>query len=193
MRLPESSFLAGCVPFQPILRKLSNISRFTASTLPNMSKKNIFVLTVAFVAVAGIYYYLYKDSFRKEHIQISHTFRPNGWNLVKIASGSNDELTKLIYFALGGEYKLTSVKVIAVPELETNKYPHPVWELTSESNSAPTRTFQYGGHIHGMHPPVKGERPGTLEANIPYRLFIEAGQLKGEHDFTVTSENHVAQ
>lgn len=158
-----------------------------------MSKKNTLVLTVTILAVVGIYYYLYKDSFRKPSIQISHTFRPNGYALVHKASGSIDELTKQIFFALGGEYKITSVKVVAVPELQTNKYPHPVWELVTDSNSAPTRIFQYGGHIHGMHPPVKGEQPGALATDVPYRLFIEAGQMKGQHDFTVTAENHVAQ
>ena len=98
-----------------------------------------------------------------------------------------------MFFALGQPCKLTSVKVLSVPELETNKYAHPVWELISDSNSIPTRTFAYGEHIHGMHPPVKGEQPGTLQMDIPYRLIVQTSQLTGTHDFTVSAENHLVQ
>ncbi|MDB6021622.1 MAG: hypothetical protein JWQ04_1479, partial [Pedosphaera sp.] len=152
------------------------------------------ILAVTLIAVIGVYYYLYKDSFRKPRIQISHTIRPQSWALAhKSADASDDDLTRIVIFGMEQDYKLTSVKVIAIPELETNKYAHPIWELTSDSNSVPVRAFNYGGHVRGMHPPVKGAQPGALAMNVPYRLFIEAGPMKGVHDFTVTAENHVAQ
>ena len=159
----------------------------------NMSKKNVITLTVSILAVAAFYFYLYKDSFRKPAIQISHTMRPHARDLVREAGTQDDNLSKIIIFALERDYKLTSVKVISAPEL-TNKYPHPVWELVSDSNSLPTRTFQYGGHIGGMHPPIQGQRPGALDTNVTYRLFVEAsGPIKGEHDFSITPESHVVQ
>ena len=68
-------------------------------------------------------------------------------------------------------------------DIETNKYPHPIWELTSESNSAPIKEFLYGARIRGMHPAVKGEKPDPLQPGIKYRLLIEAGSQKAEHDF----------
>ena len=158
-----------------------------------MSKKNIFLLAGTLLAVGACYFYLYKDSFRKPHIQISHTLRPQARALARTAGSSSDDLTKMIIFGMERDYKLTSVKVVALPELETNKFAQPVWELTSDSNSIPTRTFLYGSLIRGMHPAIKGERPGALEANVPYRLFVEAGPMKGEHDFTVTAEDHLVQ
>jgi hypothetical protein len=157
-----------------------------------MSKKNFIVLAVTFLAVAGFYFYLYRDSFRKENIQISHTIRPQARALVRPAAGQDDAIN-VITFRLGRDYRLTSVKVIPVPELQTNQYAHPVWELLSDSNSIPLQAFSYGMHIRGMHPAVKGEQPSALAFNTPYRLFVEAGPIKGQHDFTVTEESHLAQ
>lgn len=159
-----------------------------------MSKKHVIILTVSFLAVAAFYFYLYRDSFRKPAIQISHTMRPHARDLVREAGTQDDNLSKIVIFALERNYNLTSVKVVSVPELTTNKYAHPVWELVSDSNSPPTRAFQYGGYIRGMHPVVKGERPQPLDTNVTYRLFVEAtGPIKGMHDFTITPESHVAQ
>lgn len=157
-----------------------------------MSKKNIILLTATFLAVAGFYFYLYRDSFRKPHIQIAHTIRPKGWSRRRTAI-TEAEIANVIIFRLEHEYKLTSIKVIPVPELETNKYAHPVWELASDSNSVPIQAFTYGMRIRGMHTPVKGEQADSLAPNVPYRLFVEAGSLKGEHDFTVTENSGLAQ
>jgi len=159
-----------------------------------MSKKNSVILAVTFLAVAGFYLYLYSDSFRKENIQISHTIRPNSRALTHpAANAGEDDPINVITFRLGHDYRLTSVKVVSVPELETNQYAHPLWELVSDSNSVPLQSFSYGMRIRGMHPSVKGERAAALAFNTPYRLMIEAGRLKGQHDFTVTEENRLAQ
>jgi hypothetical protein len=155
-----------------------------------MSKKNFILLGASFLAVAAFYFYLYKDSFRKPHIQISHTIRASAWALAH-SQNSGDEPLRTVIFGLERDYRLTSVKVLQVSELETNKYAHPIWELTSDSNSVPTRAFTYGMRIRGMHPPIKGERPGQLDLNVPYRLVIEAGKINGAHDFTLSEDNHV--
>jgi len=152
-----------------------------------MSKKNIIILTVSVLAVAAFYLYLYWDSFHKPHIQISHTVRPTAWALSH-PSGSDDQPTRTVMFGFEHAYRLTSVKVLVLSELETNKFAHPIWDLISDSNSAPTRAFAYGMHIRGMHPSVKGAKPGELALNVPYRLIVEAGNINGEHDFTLTDD-----
>jgi hypothetical protein len=156
-----------------------------------MTKKNLILLSVTFLAVVGIYLYLYKDSFRKADIHISLTIRPKPSALTRKSANTSDEDTMNLNFGMDQKYKLTSVKVIPLNELETNKYAHPIWELTSDSNSVPTQAFFYGGHIHGMHPAVKGATPDPLSPNVPYRLEIEAGPQKGHHDFKISEDEHL--
>jgi len=158
-----------------------------------MTKKNFIVLSAAFLAVAGFYLYLYKDSFRKADIQISLTIRPKPATLARKTTDLADADSVNLNFGMDHEYKLTSVKVVPVNELETNKYAHPIWELVSDSNSVPTQTFSYGHHIHGMHPTVKGATADPLAPNVAYRLEIEAGPKKGHHDFTLSEDEHLIQ
>jgi hypothetical protein len=153
-----------------------------------MSKKNAIVLAVSFLAVAAFYLYLYRDSFHKPHIQISHTFRPSAWALSH-PPGTDDEPVRTVMFGMEHDYRLTSIKVLVLSDLETNKYSHPIWDMISDSNSAPTRAFAYGGHIKGMHPSVKGAKPAELDLNVPYRLIVQAGNINGQHDFTLTEDN----
>ena len=51
----------------------------------------------------------------------------------------------------------------------------PHWDaLPKDDRMAPLR---------GLKPAVVGVRPQPLETNVTYRLFVEAGKIKGEHDF----------
>ena len=157
-----------------------------------MTKKNVIVLTVTFLAVIGFYLYLFKDSFHKPVIQISHTIRPNPAFIRHPPPGvSSEELPQSINFGLNGEFKLTSVKLVGLAELETNRFAHPLWELVSDSNSAPIRAFSYGRKIKGMHPSVKGAIADPLVPNTTYRLLVESHNLKGHHDFQVTEDENV--
>src|SRR5262249_25589524 len=156
--------------------------------IATMTKKNVFLMAAVIVLIVAAYYYMYSDWFTRPIIQISHSIRPRPAALMRGQGG--DEAINGLNFGLGNEYRLTRVKVVSVPELNTNKYAHPVWELDSDSNSAPTQAFSYGSHTRGMHPPVKGAQAGPLEVNVPYRLIVEAGKLKGQHDFTITEDNH---
>ena len=157
-----------------------------------MSKKNIIVLTLTFLAVAGFYFYFYRDWFQKTDIQISHTIRLKPYALMHRTAETGGEEMNNIIFGFQRDFRLTSIKVVSVAELQTNQYAHPLWELTSESNSVPMRAIAYGMHIRGMHPAVKGATAEALAPNNCYRLFVQAGPIKGEHDFTLTEENHVA-
>lgn len=148
-------------------------------------------MAVALCAVAGVYLYQYRDWFRKAHIQIAHSFRPLGLDRLP-KPGAPPPLNSVL-FRMDHDYKLTSVKIVPIPALETNKFAHPIWELDSDSNSIPLQTFAYGQGIRGMHPPAKGVKPEPLETNIPYRLIVQAGTVQGQHDFTITEDDDVVQ
>jgi hypothetical protein len=160
-----------------------------------MTAKKLLV-TASLIVVAMIYYYLYGDAFKKQPIEIIVTMRPRlgmarqGWNL----DSNNEPTTDLAVFNLGREYRLTSVKVVALSDAETNKYPHPLWQMISETNSLPTSTFAYGRWIRGMHPAVKGARPEPLLPETSYRILVEAAHhTKGQHDFKTPGEENPQQ
>src|SRR4051812_24909679 len=102
-------------------------------------------IAAALIVVAMIYYYLYGDAFKKHPVDIVVTMRPHiGTRMFWMVDNNNEPTVDTTVFALGNEYKLTSVKVVPLSDAETNKYPHPIWEIISESNSVPTSTFAYG-------------------------------------------------
>jgi len=106
------------------------------------------------------------------------------WFKPKVMLVSHNERFGRVNFSLGTAYQLTSLKVVSVSALASNKYALPVWELKSDSNSVPIKFFFYGQRIRGMKPAVNNARPEPLVAGEAYRLFIEAGARKAEHDFT---------
>jgi hypothetical protein len=151
-----------------------------------MTKKNIFLIAAFLIVVGSIYFYLYRDYFRKPDIQIMHTIRAmHSRQRTRTPAGDPPES---IIFSMNREYNLTYVKVVSAAEAATNKYAHPLWELKSQSNSVPTAAFAYGSHIRGLHPTVKGAQPDPLQPNVTYRLVVEAGSLKGQHDFSVQED-----
>ncbi len=148
-----------------------------------MAKKQWMLIALA-VLLGGISLYLNRDAFSKEGIQILSRSRP-----ARAAVARNKKAVDLgpidpIYFDIDRKLKLTSLKVISVAEAATNKYPHAFWHLTSDSNSVPVKDFTYGTSIKGMRPDVKGATPDPLEPGVQYRLLVEAGSVKAEHDFT---------
>ena len=86
-------------------------------------------------------------------------------------------------FLANRKLKLTSVKVVLVRDIQTNEYPHAIWDLVSDSNSIPVKDFIYGAPIRGMRPAVKGDTADPLQPGVNYRVLIEAGSDKAEHDF----------
>jgi hypothetical protein len=131
-----------------------------------MTKKN-WVLIGIVVVLGVLYVIFFTNMFRSKTILIGDMER----------SGR-------IEFGFNRSFSLTYVKVVSVSELESNKYALPVWELKSDSNSVPIRAFAYGHGIPGMKPAVKGTRAEPLDHGTKYRLFVEAGSLKAQHDFT---------
>src|SRR5258708_387734 len=107
-------FLSGkCRITRPLTRPFTNSV---------MTKKNAILVAIALVAVSSIYYYLYKDYFTKADIQIIHTIRPRP---IDRRRGQPPKQGNAITFGFQRDYKLTSIKVVPVSDIETNKYPHP--------------------------------------------------------------------
>jgi len=150
-----------------------------------MSKTKIILIVLGIVALGGFSLYLNRDWFAPETIQISHRISP--WLKSPRTKRAND-LGEPVTFTLSGYYRLTSLKVVLASEIETNKYAHPVWSLTSESNSPPTSSFVYGGGIRGMHPTAKGARPDPLVPGVQYRLLVTTDKDKqAQHDFCIAT------
>jgi hypothetical protein len=139
-----------------------------------MTKKQLTLIALAAV-LGGLSLYLNKDWFAGNDIQIFHRSRPE--------RHAQEASVAPVLFGFSHKVKLNSLKVVAVNDLETNKYPLPLWHLVSESNSAPVKAFYYGAPIHGMHSEIKGAHAETLEPGVTYRLLVEAGSFKGQHDF----------
>jgi len=137
-----------------------------------------------FVVIGGLFIYLNRDWFQRRPIQISH-------RLYRFAGrfGGADTPTPVM-FEFDRRLKLTSIKIVALADSLTNKYPHPLWYMTSTSNSVPTKGFVYGMDVPGMHPAVNGANGDALDPSQTYRLLLEAGSVKAQHDFTLEPAEH---
>ena len=147
-----------------------------------MTRKQWTLIALA-VVLGGFALYLNRDRFAHDVIQIECRSRPARTVFTRRAPPPTASATDPIFFVFQPKLKLTSLKVIPVHEIETNKYPHPILRLVSESNSVPTGQWSYAWPIRGMRPAVKGATPDPLEPGVAYRLIIEAGKRKAEHDF----------
>ena len=116
-----------------------------------------------------------------------YVFHFSNWFKPKVMLIAHNERFGQVNFSLGYPYRLTSLKVVSVSALESNKYALPAWELKSDSNSAPIKMFSYGDRIRGMKPIVSNARPEPLDPGATYRLFVEAGSQKAQHDFTINT------
>lgn len=147
-----------------------------------MNNRNL-IGSVVLVVLVGVYVVFFTDWFKPKKIDIFHTSRSASLRLgPRVKAGA--ENTRVIQFGLGGTFRLTEIKVVALDQWKTNSSVLPVWHLVSDSNSIPIKTFPYGQNIRGMHPAVGSIWPKPLETNMTYRMFLSAGTLKGEHDFT---------
>ena len=144
--------------------------------------RKVWTLLALAALLGGFSLYLNKDWFAKENIQIYDRSRPVRGGRLGRWRVENAAVNPVV-FGFSRKLALKSVKVISLSEIETNKYPHPVWYLVSDSNSVPTKDFLYGMNIRGMHSAVKDATADPLEPDVKYRLFIDSGSFKAEHDF----------
>jgi len=131
-----------------------------------MNKKS-WILVSAAVLLGAVYIIYFSNWFKPKVMTIAHNGRFGSIN-----------------FTLDNLHRLTALRVVSVSELQSNKYALPVWALKSDSNSVPTKLFSYGARIRGMKPAVENTTAQPLIAGVTYRLIVEAGPLKAEHDFT---------
>ena len=144
-----------------------------------MTKKNLSIVGLV-LALLGLSLYLNWGRFGSEPLEIAdRSMPPRGWT-VRLAKNSPSQP---IIFMFNQKLKLTSIRVDELAAYESNKYVLPMWRLTSASNSVPTKEIVYGANIPGMHPDVKGAAAEPLQPGVTYRLFLEAGSVKAEHDF----------
>jgi hypothetical protein len=162
----------------------SNNFFFFPSADTDMTRKH-WMWLAGIVLLGGISIYLNKDWFAKDGIQIYHRSRPMRPGVFgrKRTPAFDSPAVNPVIFGFSRKLRLTSLKVVPVSDIETNRFPHAIWFLTSPSNSVPTKDFVYGDSIKGMKPAVQGAMPDPLEPGVNYRLFVEAGDFKAEHDF----------
>lgn len=140
-------------------------------------------MTALAVILGGLSLYLNKDWFAKDNIQISHRSRAVRSPWMRRGKRGDDSTVNPIVFLFDRSLRLRLVKVIPLSDIETNKFPQPIWYLISDSNSIPVKDLTYGIRIPGLRPAVKGTQAEPLEPGVKYRLFVEAGALKAQHDF----------
>lgn len=143
-----------------------------------MTQKQLLLIALVAVMAGGVLY-INRDWFTKPPIQVSHRFHAFADRF------GNDSGTVPLLFEFNRKLKLTSVEVIPVSDLETNKNPHPLWHMVSDSNSVPTRGFVYGTEVPGMRPAYKEVAADPLDLGVKYQLVVRAGSLRAEHDFTL--------
>ena len=140
------------------------------------------MLILLTITLGAFSLYFNRDWFAKDSIQIYHRCRPARYGRDISPDGSD---VQSVLFGFDRQLKLTCIKMIPLDALKTNKYARPVWELVSDSNSAPIKDFTYGTDIRGMRPRIEGLMPDHLQPGTPYRLFVQAGRQKFTHDFTL--------
>lgn len=152
-----------------------------------MTKKKVIALSV-FLLIAGlIYFNLYKDSIGSNAIQIFHRVAATRTRS-RSRSRQPEAPSATVLFGFNKKLGLTEIKVVPLSDLQTNKYPHPVWHLISDSNSIPVKAFTYGERISGMRPSTEGIQAEPLESNVEYRLIVDAGSLHAEHNFNISGQ-----
>lgn len=141
-----------------------------------MTQKQILLVTLVLLG-GGVILYMNRDWFSAKPIQISHRFSAFGGRFDRGGGPAP------LMFEFDRKLKLTAIRVISAADALTNKYPHALWQMTSKSGSVPTRGFLYGMDVPGMDRAVKGQKADPLDPAGKYRLQIQAGSRKAEHDF----------
>jgi hypothetical protein len=139
-----------------------------------MQKREIMWILVL-LGMVWFYYHFFGGRFAPKPLAIHASLRP---------SRRSESPVYPVYFTLNDNFKLTSVKVVALDD--DGQVPpgtRPVWNLISDSNSEPTRAFFYGQHIGGMKPVLANLDPDPLTPGVIYRIQLASGKSTAELDF----------
>ena len=149
-----------------------------------MMRKQSWLLAGAAVLLAGIYAWFFTDWLTPRRIHIYYVARPPTRSVMGARVAAGNKNTDIVTFGMDSRYSLTEIKVVRLSEWQTNHFAEPLWHLVTDSNSAPVKMFPYGVALRGMRPAVAKKWPDPLEPNVVYRIFVSAGHLHGEHDFS---------
>src|SRR5687768_16856526 len=119
-----------------------------------MSKAKFLVVVISIFGLAGLSLYLHRDWFSERPIHICHRVSPWAAKSPRGRRVAPPDPGNPVVINFDPFCRLSSLKVFIAAEIETNKYAHPIWDLTTDSNSIPIGTFTYGGRIPGMRPTV---------------------------------------
>jgi len=137
-------------------------------------------MLVMALLLGALYVYGFTDWFRAPaKIQMLAMARPTniGGRPVK----PNQVLP--VTFAFSRKVRLTEVKVVAVDDEKTNRFPHALWHLISDSNSIPTKQLIYSVTLRGMKPKVPRGKAEPLLPDVAYRLYVKEASAEGQIDF----------
>jgi hypothetical protein len=143
-----------------------------------MTKRSLVLIGVA-AALAFVYVAFFKDFFRAPRIEMIAQIRPTRGVKAPVGEVPVDPVS----FAFDQKYAISEIRVVAEQDEKTNKYPHELWHLISDSNSIPTKVLIYGQSPRGMKPKVPRARPEPLEPDVVYKIYVTAGDAKGEKRF----------
>jgi len=151
-----------------------------------MSKSKFLAVVISIFGLAGLSLYVNRDWFAERTIHISHRVSPWAAKAPRGRRVAPPGPGNPVAFNFDPFCRFSSIKVFIAPEIETNKYAHPIWDLTTDSNSIPTGTFTYGERIRGMRPTVKGATADPLQPGVVYRLVVQTDGRQLQHDFITT-------
>jgi hypothetical protein len=143
-----------------------------------MDRKSWLLLGFA-VVLAGVYATFFTEWFHSPPIEVLPQIRETIGRGARRGAASG---TLPVTFALDDSYHLSSVKVIAVTTNST-KAPEVMWQLTSATNSAPTKAIFYGRQIGGMKPVPDNSGARPLAPGVHYKILVVAGRRQGEAVF----------
>jgi len=138
-----------------------------------MTKKTVVLIAFA-VVLAGVYVAFFTDWFNKPKIQILPQIRPPQRGARAARQPVGDTPVYPVTFAFDRKYRFTEIRVVAADDEKTNKFPHAVWHMISDSNSVPIKALQYGAPLTGMKPKVPKAPPEALLPDVPYILYVQA-------------------
>jgi len=137
-------------------------------------------MIVIALLLGAVYVYSFTDWFRAPaKVQILAMARPTNINGRPVKPNQVLPVT----FAFNRKVRLTEVKVVAVDDEKTNRFPHALWQLISDSNSIPVKQLIYSVTVRGMKPKVPRGKAEPLEPDVPYRLYIKEANSVGQVDF----------
>jgi hypothetical protein len=135
-----------------------------------MTKKTLVLISVA-VLLGAVYVFNFTSLFHKAEIRILPQMRPLR---AKSRPPAGDTAVYPVMFAFDKKYAFTEIRVVSEADEKTNKYPHALWHMISDSNSIPVKAISYGASLSGMKPKVPKGRAEALEPDVPYILYVEA-------------------